>query len=139
MALSIFGEKAVIPNDELLTEALLDRKAIWDSITEHIENTYSKVNSEWKFYSKAAGWSFVVKSGKRTLIYLIPQENCIKVNFVFGERAVAEVQKSDLPQSLITVLLESKPYVEGRSVMLDIAELDEVEIVKKLLKIKNEN
>jgi len=139
MALSIFGEKAITPTNEMLAAALAERKIIWDMVTEHIENTYSKISGEWKFYSKSAGWSFVIKSEKRTLIYLIPTEDCIKTNFVFGERAVKVIEESDLPESLIKSVTEARAYMEGRSCMVDIVKVDDIEIIKKLLKIKSEN
>ena len=139
MALSLFGEKAIKPTDELLAEALLERKIIWDLIYAHIENTYSKISGEWKFYSKSSGWSFVIKSGKRTLIYLIPREDCIKTNFVYGAKAVEAAKTADLPQPVLVSILESKDYMEGRSFMVDVAEKADVEVIQKLLKIKNDN
>ena len=139
MSLSIFGDKKILPNDEMLGEALSELKNHWDSIKKHIENTYDKISGEWKYYSKSSGWTFVIKSGKRTLVYLIPTEECIKASFVFGEKAVEAAQKADLPEAILKRLLESKAYVEGRSIMVDVENDKHIDIVKKLLKIKTDN
>ena len=62
MALNIFGEKEIVPDNEILSAALNDNQDLWDRILE-----FSGGKGEWKFYEKAAGRTFQVKEGKRTL------------------------------------------------------------------------
>lgn len=137
MSLSIFSEKAFMPNDEMLRGALQDSGTLWDSLKNHIISAYKSVSEEWKFYSRSAGWTLVVKSGKRTLLYLVPLNNCFKVNFVFGEKAVGMAQKADLPEQIVSLVLEAKPHMEGRSFMVDVKTAADVAVVAKLLDIKN--
>ena len=139
MSLSVFGEKALVPDDGMLGAELGECKLFWDDIINHMEGTYEGVGGEWKYYSKAAGWSFVVKSGKRTLIYLIPLGGWFKANFVFGDRAVVAAQTAGLPEPLVTLILDAKQHMEGRSFMIDIKSEEDVEIAKKLIAIKNNN
>ena len=139
MSLSEFDEKAIMPHDEMLTAVLADSRALWNTIISYIVETCGDISEEWKFYSKKAGWSLVVSSGKRKILYLIPQDGFFKVNFVFGEKAVAAVQISDLPESIITALLETKSYMEGRSVMFDVKTGADAQAVKKLIEIKQAN
>jgi len=107
MSLSVFGEKALIPDETMLAEALAGSLALWDGIKAHVASVCGDYNELWKFYSKKAGWSLVVKSGARTILYLIPQEAYFKVNFVFGERAVEAVLGSGLPAPVVTALSEA--------------------------------
>lgn len=137
MSFSIFGEKSIQPTEELLDEALANSKPLWELIKNHVITTYENSNVEWKFYSKAAGWTFVLKSGKRTLLYLIPLHHYFKVNFVFGEKAVALAQNSELSESIISLILEAKPYMEGRSFMVDVKTDNDIADVMKLLEIKS--
>ena len=139
MSLSIFGEKAEAPTEDALAAALGESKTLWDDIKKQVESVCGKYNDEWKFYSKKAGWSFVVRSGKRTILYLIPQDKYFKVNFVFGEKAVAAVQNIGLPESIIALITEATPYAEGRSFMFDIGSLNDVDSARKLISIKAEN
>ena len=139
MSLSVFGEKALVPNDEMLGAELCGCKAFWDDIVDYITGAYESVSGEWKYYSKAAGWSFVVKSGKRTLVYLIPVSGCFKANFVFGDRAVVAAQTAGLPDSLVTLILDAKQHMEGRSFMIDIKTEADAEIAKKLIAVKDNN
>jgi hypothetical protein len=139
MSLSAFGDKAAMPDDAALSNVLCTAKALWDNITEHITATYDNVGGEWKFYSKEAGWSFAVKSGKRTLVYLIPQKGSFKANFVFGEKAVASAQSAGLPENILKEINKAQRYAEGRSFMIDIHESENVNTVTELIRIKDRN
>ena len=139
MSLSIFGEKAEIPTEDALATALGESKALWGDIKKHVESACGNYNDEWKFYSKKAGWSFVVRSGKRTILYLIPQDKYFKVNFVLGDKAVTVAHDAGLPEAIVALIMEAMPYAEGRSFMFDIGSLDDVDLVGKLISIKAEN
>lgn len=139
MSLSIFGDKAFMPSGEMLAEVLRESNSAWHEITKHISDAYGKMFGEWKYYSKSAGWSYVIKSGKRTLVYLIPLDGFFKASFVFGEKAVAEAARADLPDSITRAIQESKPYAEGRSFMADVKSEADVTVIQRLVSIKAEN
>jgi hypothetical protein len=138
MSLSAFGDKAVRPDEKTIAETLAEGKPMWDFLRDHIKKEYKSVSEEWKFYTKEAGWTLVVKSGKRTLIYLIPLNGLFKVNFVLGERAVNAAQNASLPASIIKMISEATPYVEGRSFMFDVRTDADVGTAVKLIDIKAE-
>ena len=133
MSLSIFGEKALVPNEEMLAGALAGSKAWWNRVSSHVEAACGNVRAEWKYYTKKAGWTLVVKSGERTILYLIPLEGCFKASFVFGEKAVAAAQNAGLPAEVAALISEAKPYVEGRSFMIDVQTEADVDIAFKLI------
>ena len=139
MSLSIFGDKAEVPTEDALVAALCESKVLWGDIKKQVESDCGNYNDEWKYYSKKAGWSFVVRSGKRTILYLIPQDKYFKVNFVLGDKAVTVAQDAGLPEAIVALIMDATPYTEGRSFMFDICSLDEVDTVRKLISIKAEN
>ncbi len=136
MSLSIFGEKAIQPNVNMLADALCGRIELWNSIKKQLLAIDENIQEEWKFYSKEAGWTLVLKSGKQTLLYLIPLDNYFKINFVFGEKMITLTKDSDLPKSVITLILDAKAYMEGRSFMIDVNTKADVDVINKLVKIK---
>jgi hypothetical protein len=136
VSLSIFGEKDVMPNEKTLTEVLSDSKILWDNLQKHVATVCGNMKGQWKFYSKKASWSFVVKSGDRTILYLIPQNAFFKVNFVLGNKAVVAACTNGLPEQIITLITEATPYMEGRSFMFDVKTATDVDAAKKLIKIK---
>lgn len=131
MAESVFGDKAVVPTDAALSEALGDGRGLWDEMVALAEGS-----GEWKFYTKAAGWSYPVKRGKRTLFYLLPKAGWFKLTFVLGERAVEAAKTADLPPAVLNDLLQARAYVEGRGVSIDVKNAAEVETAQKLLGLK---
>ncbi|GLC82542.1 DUF3788 family protein [Lacrimispora brassicae] len=139
MALSVFGKKEEMPCDKNLGEVLEDKKLVWDNIIKSMEDTYQDMSYEWKFYSKQAGWSFVIKSRKRTAMYLIPQEGYFKAGFVYGEKVLKEAEKADIPENLINIIKEAQCYAEGRSFMIDVKREEEQGLIETLVKIKLNN
>lgn len=131
MAESIFGEKASIPDEAALGAALKDSKVLWDKAL-----GLSGGSGEWKFYTKAAGWSYPVRQKKRTLFYMMPKDGWFQLTFVFGERAVEAAKLADLPPQVLDALLQATPYVEGRSVAVDINNDADMETMQKLLNLK---
>jgi hypothetical protein len=138
-SLSIFGDKAMPPSEEALAGVLAGSKAYWDSIKSHVASECGDYSEEWKYYSKKAGWSLVVKSGKRTILYLIPLSGCFKANFVFGEKAVAAALVSGLPEPITALISQAAPYMEGRPFMVDITSESDARTVKRLIAIKETN
>lgn len=137
MPLSIFGDKAIMPNENMLTGVLADTKVLWDQIRNHAAAVCGNGSEQWKFYSKKAGWSLVVKSGGRTILYLIPLEGYFKVNFVFGEKAVRAAKTGGLPAPVLALIEEAAPYMEGRSFMFDVKTQTDAETASKLIDIKH--
>ena len=134
MAASIFGEKAIVPGNEALSAALKDNQVLWDKVLD-----FSGGKGEWKFYSKAAGWTLPVKKGKRTLFYLMPKDGWFQMIFVYGERAVEAAQSFGLPEKVLNDLEQATAYVEGRSVTIDITSNADIDIVEKMLQLKLEH
>ena len=133
MAASIFGEKAIVPGNEVLSAALKDNQVLWDKVL-----GFSGGKGEWKFYSKAAGWTLPVKKGKRTLFYLMPKDAWFQMTFVYGERAVEAAQSFELPEKVLNDIQQATAYVEGRSVTIDITSNADIDIVEKMLQLKLE-
>ena len=136
MSLSFFGDKALMPNADMLAGALGNSKVLWDQIR-NAAAACGSAAEQWKFYSRKAGWSLAVKSGSRTILYLIPLEGCFKVNFVFGEKAVEAARTVGLPEPVLALIEAATPYTEGRSFMFDVQTAADVESAQKLIEIKN--
>lgn len=140
MSLSIFDDKTLMPTDALVEHHCNHRQyELWQAIRQLINESYPKINEEWKFYSKKAGWSLVIKSNKRTLIYLIPTQDAIKVNFVFGQKATEMILKENFSVTVQKLLKEATSYAEGRPIMFDIVDHKDVDEVRRLLAIKYTN
>lgn len=136
MVISIFGDKQVSPNDSMLPPVLKEAQLFWDEAIQHVEQTCGAVQGEWKFYTKTGGWTYVVKYKKRTMFYLFPKDAHLQATFVFGGKAVAAVEETDLPAEVKEKLRSAKAYVEGRSIAILVKNAEDLEVLKQLLVIK---
>lgn len=132
----MFLDKASQPTDELLAGALGPAYPLWSEITGHVVKKSPQATSEWKWSGAQFGWSFRLKDSKRNLIYMLPGENSFRVSFALGERAVAVVESSDLPESVKDELRTAKRFVEGRPLRLSVSSQRETDMVRTLVDIK---
>ena len=135
---SIFKDKGTIPDDSMVSTALGRTYGIWKELLDHMFNEYPDVKGEWKNYGRSAGWTYPLKSKGRTMFYFIPNDGYFSVTFVFGDRAAAASEDSEIPEEIKEQIRTAKRYAEGRSISMDVREPQHAAIAKTLVKIKNE-
>ena len=136
MDISIFIDKNITPDDNVLIEKLGDTYELWRLIWEYANKSYPKAFEEWKYSGKNYGWSFRIKDEKRVIIYLLPRDKFFKVAFVFGQKATDEIIKSYISSEIKNELLSAKVYAEGRGIRLDVIDFDGLNDIKRLIDIK---
>jgi hypothetical protein len=120
MAISAFDEKAVIPDDDMVSAVLADAAPLWNGLKNHVKETYPDVKEEWKYYGKAAGWTLKLLCKKNNLLFFIPKEGCFRLRFGGGEKALQHRDAANLPEEIKEAMRTATPYAEGRSFDLDI-------------------
>ncbi len=136
MSASIFDDKNKKPTDKMLKVALGKTYNLWEEIKKHISSEYGKVIEDWKFYNVRSGWLLKTLLKKRNLFFFVPVEGYFKLSFIFGDKAVEAVVKSDLPENIKTTLKNAKKYMEGRGLSIDVKSSKEADIAKILIEIK---
>lgn len=58
MSLSVFGERAVIPNEKMVATVLCKKYSLWNEIKEYMNTIYPPIGEDWKYYSKSSSWSW---------------------------------------------------------------------------------
>lgn len=139
MEINAFIDKAIEPTDRRLAQTLGDKAALWETVKKHLEENYGAFTEEWKFYNQKSGWTLKVLLKKRNLFFFVPLKGYFRMAFVFGDKAVAAVEKSDLPENLKSELKNARKYAEGRGIRIDVKLPKHVENVKKLIDIKIKN
>jgi len=132
-------DKTKEPDEFQVAEMLDDSAELWNDLKTFLIENIGQVKQEWKFYGQKSGWTMKVLLVKRNLFFMKPEESAFMVAFVFGDKAVAEVGKSNLPENIKTELTEAKKYMEGRGLRVYVKTNDDLEIVKKLVEIKVKN
>ena len=139
MSASVFVDKTKEPTDLTLSKALGNSNRLWRQIKKHLKTEYGELTEEWKFYGQKSGWLLKTLRKKRNLFFFIPLEDSFKLSFVFGDKAVAAAEQSNLPQDLFITLKNARKYAEGRGLQIEVKNSDDVENIKTLVRIKINN
>ena len=135
---SIFTDKELVPDEEILKTTLGMTYKFWQTLVNYVHSIYPKTIEEWSF-SKSGGWNFRMKDKKRTIIYLLPRESFFKVALVFGQKATDEVLKSKIATDIKTELESARVYAEGRGIRIEVKDEKIENDIKELINIKIKN
>lgn len=139
MAASIFDNKTLQPEARQLANALGKSVKLWEKIQSRLAADYEPLTYEWKFYGPKTGWLMKVLQRKRNLFFLTPLAGSFRLAFVFGEKAVAAISHSDLPEPLKAAIKAAPKYVEGRGLQIEVKSDADVSHVLKLIACKAAN
>lgn len=135
----IFDEKSKQPDDDLLSQKLGGVYPFWLEIKNFAEEICGGISEEWKYYGKNYGWQLKTLLKKRNLFFLIPYESFFKVVFIFGDRAVAKIEQSNISNEIKNDIRNAKKYMEGRGIAIDVRDGESLPNIKSLLQIKIDN
>jgi hypothetical protein len=130
-----FIGKSKKPTDAELAAALGDAKALWDQLVAELAAEHG-LKGEWKFYSIKMGWSFRLKRKERNIVHFGPFRGGFQVLLIFGDKAMAAVRETRLPQRIKKILKEAPQYPEGTGVRLEIKKANDIEVLMQLAAIK---
>lgn len=133
---SILLDKSKKPNDRLLSEALGASDKYWKEIKVALEDQFGPLVEEWKYYGVNSGWTLKLLLKKRNLFFFAPCNKYFRIAFIFGDKAVSAIEKSDLPPKMVQELKNAKRYVEGRGLRIEVKKRAEVANIVKLVAIK---
>lgn len=139
MSGSIFFDKNAKPNNYQIKENLGSTGSHWDKIKNYLVESIGDIIEDWKYYNTKSGWILKNMLKKRNLFFFTPFKGYFRITFVFGDKAVAVVEKSDLPEEIKNSLINARKYMEGRGISVEVKKEEDVEIVKKLVEIKVNN
>ena len=136
MGTNIFLDKMVQPDDKMLADALGNTYGLFQELKKFISVNYPGTTEEWKYYGGKYGWTLKTFLKKRNLFFISAYDKYFRVSFVFGEKAISSVLQSDLPKDIIGELRNSKKYMEGRGIAIEVRKPRDINIVKKLIDFK---
>ena len=123
----------------MLSGALGQSYKYWEEIKNTLENQYGPLIEEWKYYSATSGWTLKLLLKKRNLFFFAPCEKYFRLAFIFGDKAVSAVEKSDLPVKMVQELKSAKRYIEGRGLRLEVKKKTDIKNIITLVAIKINN
>ena len=135
----VFNDKNNKPDDDLVAEKIGASFKYLKELKKHIKEKYGITNEEWKFYGQKYGWQLKILLKKRNLLFCIPFEKFFKIVFIFGDRAVKEIEKSTIATNLKSELINARKYAEGRGLSIEVQDHSYMADIQKLIEIKIKN
>lgn len=136
METSFFTDLTKIPGNDDLKSAIGNLFPLWVEIRDFTFEKHPAAIEEWHISVKKYGWLYRIKDKKRAIIYLSPRTGYFIVSMVFGQKATDKILAAEISESVKTDLMNSKVYMEGRVVRLDIHNNLYINDIKKLVEIK---
>ena len=135
----MFLDKLDKPNNEMLSAALGSSYKYWEEIQNKLKDQYGQINPEWMYYGAKSGWTLKMMLKKRNLFFFGPCDKYFRIAFVFGDKAAKAIKESDLPAALIEEVKDTRRYMEGRALRIEVKKQKQVDDVIKLTSIKVNN
>jgi hypothetical protein len=128
--------KAKPPTDPELMAVLGSAGVLWSDIIHAVEDVISPLDMEWKPSKTEFGRICLLQHKKRTLLYLTPEKEKVRIAIVLGERACGLAMASSLPAAIKKMFSEAKSYAEGRGIRFSVSSRSDISTLKKLVEIK---
>ena len=138
MLQNAFAGQAKMPTEKSVASELGESFELWKRLVDDLKREF-QLTGEWQSSSVKLGWSLRLKLKKRNIVYLGPRTGFFVAAFALGDRAIAAARLSELPFRRLKEIAEARRYAEGTAVRIEVKRPDDLDVVKKLVKIKIDN
>ena len=128
--------KAKAPTSAELKAVLGSADVLWSGIVRVVKDMVAPLNTEWKPSKTEFGRICLLQHKKRTLLYLTPEKEKVRVAIILGERAYGLAMASSLPAPIKKMFSEARPYAEGRGIRFSVSSPSDLSTIKKLVELK---
>jgi hypothetical protein len=132
----VLSDKQIVPTDEYIFSIIGEKSILWNAIMNYLSENHKDISGTWNYYNDGKRWLFKVVRKKKTIFWATVLEETFKITFYFGDKAEIMIVNSDIPQSVKDSFLNGKRYGKIRAISLEMNDLSDVEIVKKVVGIK---
>jgi len=138
MATSIFDKKEQQPNENDLEKVLKTSIDVWEHLIDYLKDKHEVIETEWKFYSKNAGWCLKISNEKgKNIVFLLPNDNYFIVTVNMGVKIKEQVLQSNISDENKKIIENTKIYAEGISTLFTIKDKEDLEDIKTILNIRD--
>ena len=129
-------DKDIRPTDDVIFSIMGDKKSLWLDIMNHLEKTGKGFSGVWNWYNDGKQWLFKMSLKKTTIFWSALYGDTFKITFYFGDKAEGLILASDLPAEIKDEYMYGKRFGKIRAVSLKVKNLEDVDLVKRLVEIK---
>lgn len=124
-------------NEDIYRVLGSDAKKAWDNMQKYLSKYY-KIEPETVFYGKNYGWNIRYRKSGKTLCSLFPENGSFSFLIVFGKKEVekATLMLNEFSTGIQDIILNTKQLHDGRWLWIKVHKIEEIDDIKKLVKIK---
>ncbi len=135
---NVFVDKSFVPDGRSVLRALGDTGSFWLELRRYVRENYGPAIEEWRYRGQESGWVMEMVSKRRGLFLFVAIEGGFRLSFEFGDKALEEIRRSDLPKSIVDEVVNAEKHPEGRTLSIEVRDRRYAAAIKTLIKIKAE-
>jgi hypothetical protein len=108
----------------------------WIDIVQFCRDHYPLVSENWKNYGKSSGWTLQLIQKDQAILFLFPNKNSFYTLFIIDEKILQTIQNEDFPVEIMKQIEAAKSYQTEKSFCILVRSAEDVEWVKKIIRIK---
>jgi len=135
-AFRFYMTKIKSPSSAELKAVLGSADLVWSGIVRVVKDLVGPLNTEWRPAKTEFGRMCLLQHKKRTLLYLTPEKDKVRVAIILGERAYGLAMASSLPAAIKKMFSEARPYAEGRGIRFSASSPSDMSTIKTLVELK---
>ncbi len=136
MALSIFDDKSVMPDEPALEKGIGRRYTLFVDLRAFMHDSYPNIEEVWLHESKDSGWTLAFRQKKKALLRVIPMDGFVSLVFLFNDKALQATASARMPRYVSEAIASARHYKVGTPFRVDIKTAANVKVTKKLIDIK---
>ena len=135
-AFRFYMTKIKSPSSAELKAVLGSADLVWSGIVSVVKDLVGPLKTEWRPAKTEFGRMCLLQHNKRTLLYLTPEKDKVRVAIILGERAYGLAMASSLPAAIKKMFSEARPYAEGRGIRFSVSSPSDMSTIKTLVELK---
>lgn len=132
----LLNDKAVFPDDSVLSKYLAAAKEAYDSLVHYVEENHPSAEVVWNYYNDGKAWLAKIVKKKKTICWLSVWDKKFKVVFYFTEKHEPEIKNLNINEKLLEDFLNHKLIGKLKPFVVDVEKSEDLEPIKKLVDFK---
>lgn len=124
------------PNDDVLSNCLKVKKALWDEFVNNIKDKYPTLSFEWRYYKDAKSWLCKLAKKKKTICWISILDKFFNIGFYFTEKNDEDIKNLPIDQTLKDLYFNTKSIGKLKPLSVDIKTKKILKDVYKLIDYK---
>ena len=136
METQLLREQQILPNDEVLGNAMGESYTIFSELIKIVTNTDYNLEPTWNYYKDGNAWLCKVCYRKKTVFWLSVWDRFFKVAFYFTEKNCTGIAALDIAEEIKEDFKSRKPIGKLKPLLIDVMRKEQIQDVIRIVEYK---